>query len=204
MANEPQRNVFTRILEKGALAGIDKKSEDSRQWFRDTARRTKTSPMNFVREVDRSQFRSKSQLGIGFMYCYFYNPKGKEELPYYDRFPLIFMVGKTEDGFYGINLHYLPYKLRAILMDNLYEIASNKRFDETTKIKLSYNILQSASRYKYFKPCFKRYLWSHVQSRLIKINSDQWDMALFLPLHQFEKASANKVWADSTRKIKGR
>ena len=118
------------------------------------------------------------------MYHFRYDPKGAKTLPYYDKFPLIFMVGPAAGGFYGINLHYLPPQLRAKLMDSLYDITN------------------SASKYKFFKPTFKHYLSSQVKSEFIEINSTEWDTALFLPTERFEKARKSKVFADSRRMLK--
>jgi len=133
------------------------------------------------------------------MYLFNYDPKTKAELPYYDRYPLIFPVQGAPGGFYGINMHYLPYTLRAKLMDALYELSNNKRYDENTKLRLSYEVLKGASKYKLFKPTFKRYLSGHVRSRFVEISSSEWDIALFLPLESFAKASKSSVWADSRR-----
>jgi hypothetical protein len=133
---------------------------------------------------------------------FLYDPKHKETLPYYDRFPLIFPINKAKGGFLGINFHYLPLQLRAKLMDSLYEVTTNDRFDETTKIRASYNILNSASKYKEFRPTVKHYLANHVKSKLIYINPSEWDISLFLPTERFEKASKTKVWEDSKRIIR--
>jgi hypothetical protein len=122
-------------------------------------------------------------------------------LPYYDKFPLIFMVGPAQGGFYGINLHYLPFKLRAKLMDSLYTISSNRKFDESTQLALSYNVLSSASKFKYFKPTFKHYLYNHVQSSFMLIHPTEWDIALMLPTQRFAKASTYKVYSDSREMI---
>jgi hypothetical protein len=48
------------------------------------------------------------------------------------------------------------------------------------------------------------YLNEHVRSRFLEISSSDWDMALFLPLENFEKASKSQVWKDSRAKIRGR
>ena len=136
---------------------------------------------------------------MGKMYLFNYDPKTKATLPYYDRYPLIFPVQGAPGGFYGINMHYLPYVLRARLMDALYDLSSNERYDERTKLRLSYGILKGAAKYKAFKPTFKRYSSSHVRSRFIEISSSEWDIALFLPLESFAKASKTSVWADSRR-----
>jgi len=87
------------------------------------------------------------------------------------------------------------------LMDALYQTANNDRYDETTKLKISYKILDGAARYKEFKPCIKRYLNSQVQSKFMYVFPSEWDIALFLPTERFVGASKSSVWADSRRKI---
>ena len=107
-----------------------------------------------------------------------------------------------DGGFYGINMHYLPHVLRARLMDALYSLSRDKRYDEKTRLKLSYSILNGAAKYKAFKPTFKRYLTNHVRSRFIEITSSEWDIALMMPLQKFAKASASEVWRDSRKTAK--
>ena len=48
----------------------------------------------------------------GEMYFYLYDPKLKETLPYYDMFPLVLPFRRLDEGFVGVNLHYLPYAVR--------------------------------------------------------------------------------------------
>lgn len=145
-----------------------------------------------------TRIRSSS---IGKMYTYMYDPKHKQRLPYYDTFPLIFVVNVYRDGFLGINLHYLPPMLRAILMDGLSEIANNDRYNDTTKLKLSYAELTSRSNLKYYKPCVKRYLTAHVMSTYIEIPPREWIMGVFMDTQRFVGASADKVWADSRESV---
>jgi len=193
--------VVFDILVKGVRQGqIPARTQDARDWFRNKARSTRSSnayPNNIL--DDSKKQRSVSP---GSMYHFLYDPKMKKELPYYDRFPLIFMVESAKDGFYGINLHYLPPKLRAVLMDALYKISNNKRYDETTRLRLSYDTLKGASRFRFFKPTFKKYLNKHVRSQFVEIKSVEWDIALFLPTERFEKASKSRVFADSRKMIR--
>lgn len=190
--------VFDDLLLKGVRAGeVPARTASSREWFRNQARRTSARPMSITKDRDRIRGRST----IGKMYFFFYDPKTKADLPYYDTFPLIFKVANTQGGFYGINLHYLPYKLRARLMDALYEITNNNKYDESTKLRLSYDLLKGASKFRFFKPTFKKYLNSNVRSRFVEINPTEWDIALFLPVERFEKASKSTVWADSRKMI---
>ena len=191
---------FDEILAQGVRAGqIPARTQGARDWFRSKARGTSATPESVVRG---EKARYKNRVSMGKMYLFNYDPKTKATLPYYDRYPLIFPVQGAPGGFYGINMHYLPYVLRARLMDALYDLSSNQRYDERTKLRLSYGILKGAAKYKAFKPTFKRYLSSHVRSRFIEINSSEWDIALFLPLESFAKASKGSVWADSRRMAK--
>ena len=193
-------STFDEILAQGIRAGqIPARTQSARDWFRNKARGTSASPESVVRQ---EKARYKNRVSMGKMYLFNYDPKTKATLPYYDRYPLIFPVQGAPGGFYGINMHYLPYVLRARLMDALYDLSSNERYDERTKLRLSYDILKGATKYKAFKPTFKRYLSSHVRSRFIEINSSEWDIALFLPLESFAKASKGSVWADSRKMAK--
>ena len=194
--------VFTNLLKLGKnpkFAGPTDK--ESRNWFRDKARRvTNVNVMGLMR---RNYLSNKTIIRPGFMYLFGYDPKMKDELPYYDRFPLIFPVEAYGDGFLGINLHYLPYDLRAKLMDALYELMNNRFYDERTKLRLSYGVLKSASKYKYFEPCVKRYLYSHVQTKFMQVPANEWDIALFLPLESFAKKNKGFVQRQSRAIING-
>ena len=132
---------------------------------------------------------------------YYYDPKHKATLPYYDKFPLIIMVKRAEGGFIGLNLHYLPPPLRAKMLDGLMETVNNKKFDDTTKFRLNYALLQRASTLKYYKPCYKRYLSNHVRSRFAEVQPSDWEIATFLPTANWEKATAAEVYKDSRKMI---
>ena len=194
--------VFDDLLVKGIRQGeLPARTQQSREWFRNQARNSNVRGDRGAAQLVRDKSRFANRALLGGMYFFFYDPKTKAKLPYYDRFPLIFKVGQSRGSFEGINMHYLPYRLRARLMDALYETANNKRYDESTRLKLSYDVLKAASKYKEFKPTYKKYLTSQVRSRFIEINASEWDIALFLPVERFEKASKNTVWRDSRNAV---
>jgi hypothetical protein len=194
-------SVFDQILLKGVRSGqMPARTRVARDWFRNVAKDVssgRVTPNKIMSETTSLV----SYPSVGSMYHFQYDPKHKRTLPYYDRFPLIFMVGPAPAGFYGLNLHYLQPELRAKLMDNLYTLSTNRKYDESTRIALSYGLLSKASRFKYFKPTFKHYLDMHVQSRFIQIAPTEWDIALMLPTQRFSKASKDEVWADSRASI---
>jgi|TARA_R110001632_G_scaffold55641_1_gene136140 hypothetical protein len=192
--------LFDEILTKGVRAGqIPARTAKARDWYRNSARDYKRISEGKLMKGDPDRLTARPL--VGQMYMYYYDAKHKATLPYFDRFPLVFPFKKVKGGFYGLNMHYLPLPLRAKLMDALYDTASNTRFDESTRLKISYQMLESAAKYKEFQPCIKRYLTSQVKSRFMYIYPSEWDVALFLPLERFQGASKTQVWSDSKRKI---
>jgi len=192
--------VFDEILVKGVREGkIPAREQQARDWYRTTAKKFSGVTESSLMRSDRN--RLKNRPAMGSMYFFMYDAKHKQTLPYWDRFPLIFPFEKAKGGFRGINLHYLPHPLRAQLMDALYDISNNDRYDESTKLKINYKILKNSSNLNYFKPCVKHYLRDHLKSRFLYVYPSEWDIALFLPLERFEKASKTKVWADSRKMV---
>jgi len=178
-------------------------------WFRQRAQDLQGINRRALMNEDPLRRKNKSSSPEpGDMICYFYDPKWKRELPYYDTFPLTIVVGPASGsglqggGFYGLNLHYLPPVLRAKLFDALLDNLSNKKYDESTKIQANYELLQKSRANKYFAPCFKHYLRAHVKSRYAIIPPPEWEIATFLPTAQFKKASESQVWRDSRKAMK--
>lgn len=192
--------VFDTIITQGVRSGkVPARTEEAREWYRNAAKQIKRVNENTLMRADTDRLVNK--ILPGAMYMFQYDPKYKDTLPYYDRVPLIFPFKLVKDGFYGINLHYLPLTLRAKLMDGLYDYTNNKRYDESTRMNMSYRLLNSSARLKYFQPCVKHYLYQHVQTRFMYIYPSEWDIAIFLPTARFEKRTANYVHAQSRMAI---
>tara|TARA_B100000287_G_scaffold61069_1_gene53373 strand:+ start:529 stop:1083 length:555 start_codon:yes stop_codon:yes gene_type:complete len=145
--------------------------------------------------------RSGKLLGrpsAGRMCMFFYDPKTRQKLPFYDIFPLVLPVDTFRGGFVGLNFHYLPYGLRYKLLEQLQQFATNKKFDETTRLQVTYNSVKNIGL---IKPAIKKYLWRQVQSNFLRVDVDEMAIAIYLPVAQFKKASLSRVFADSRRKI---
>jgi len=186
--------LFTDILEQGRQNFVRPGFVDSRDWFREKAR--SVARMNETKLMNSNAELQRRIPMPGYMYMFVYDAKHKDTLPYYDRFPLVFPFSVQNDGFTGINMHYLPHLLRARLMDSLYSLVTNNKFDEKTKLRMSYDILNSVSRHRLIAPCVKRYLYSHLKTRFLLVPSNEWDIALFLPLERFN-VNKRTVFNDS-------
>lgn len=195
-------SILTDVLEsakKAGLAFMTVKQAAARRWMYNEAKKYENVDAQSI--MDSEPMNLKNRLVPGYMYMFRYNAKLKEILPYWDRYPLIFPIEVYDDGFLGINFHYLPLEYRAKLMDALYGLAFNNKYDESTRLRISYEILQSSAKYKYFKPCVKRYLYKQLQSQFYLIDWKSWPTALFLPMERFQKATSQAVWSDSVNSI---
>ena len=188
-------NLFQKLELAAFRKGITPRTAESRAWFQKQAGYLGRINNNAL--LKEPALKTESEQIPGGMFMYFYDPKTKDTLPYYDKFPLTIIVGPAAGGFTGLNLHYLPMVLRAKLLDALMDITSDKKYDDNTKFNLSYNTLKKASKMRYFKPCFKRYLTANVKSRFARVPASEWEIATFLPTASFEKASKTTVWKDS-------
>lgn len=189
--------LINRINEQLAKQGLEPRSNASREWLRSKVRDLKVTSQALFQ--DKTRLTNKSI--IGRMYFFFYDAKGKDTLPYYDRFPLVFPIEQYSDGFLGLNLHYIHPKQRIILLDKLSEFTNNDLYNETTKLRLSYQMLKSASKIYEKTPCVKRYLFKHIDSRFLEIMSNEWDIAALLPAENFIGSTKSKVWKESKDKF---
>jgi len=179
-----------------AFKGLTNKRQAAGAWLQ-----SKLVQMSRHRLLRDYKGNRTSSAGIGSMYFFGYDPKHKATLPYYDKFPLVFPIEQYSDGFLGLNLHYLDFSSRALLMDRLIEVSNNKLYDESTKLSISYGVISSMKKYKMAIPCIKRYLSDHVETKFISIPPDEWKIAIYIPVHDFQKASATQVWSESRSKF---
>lgn len=199
MPNIPTSNLFNQLEIEAFRAGVTPRTKESIAWFQKKAGTLKGLNRNELMKSESVQLKNRFRPGA--MFLYFYDPKHKATLPYYDSFPLTVVVGPAKGGFYGLNLHYLPLPLRAKMLDGLLENLNNKKYNDTTKFAVNYEMLTKSSKLKYFKPCFKHYLTGHVKSRFAYISPPEWEIATFLPVADFQKASQRTVWKDSRQMI---
>ena len=193
-----EQSLFHQLEIEAFRAGITPRSKESIQWFRKKAGRLFPNRSDLLKD---EALTWRNRPGSGKMYMYFYDPKLKEELPFYDTFPLVLPFGPAKGGFYGINLHYLPYLLRAQVLGELLDYKTTKTYSETTKLRMSYNLLNNLKNANEVKPCIKHYLSNHVNSRFLKVNPEDWQAAIFLPIENFVGATKEQVFRDSRSKF---
>lgn len=176
-------------------------TKKSRAWFNQQVlllSKQGITPQRLMREDNSSL---KVRIIPGNLYMYVYDPKTKADLPYYDRFPLVFPYATAPGGFMGLNMHYLPYPLRIRLLDRLMQFKNNDKMDGTTRLKYSWSLIANVSKFSMAQPCVKHYLLPHVKTAFKKVDVNDWATAMLLPVERFVKAPKEKVWKDSQASI---
>jgi hypothetical protein len=159
-----------------------KEQDDAADWFYNKARSTSGYRKNITNNTERA----RDGVVIGKMFFFVYDPKTKDKLPVYDRFPLVFPIERYGDGFLGLNVHYLSQGERSTLLNRLMEYRSNQRMDERTRLRLTYDLISSTKKLASLtRPCIKRYLFSQVRSKFIEVTSNEWQQAINLPVQMF-------------------
>lgn len=194
-------SIFDKISADAFRAGIRSRTPESEEWFTDKVKELAIPSRTSILKDDALEKRSK--VLVGDMVMYFYDPKTKDTLPYYDKFPLTIVVGPAPGGFYGLNLHYVNPVARARLLNELFNLAPKKLNNDSRLNRLRYDLLQGVKKYKEYEPCFKRYLMSNVKSQMSRVPMTDWETAIYLPIQQFKKKSSRSVWADSRRVYQG-
>ena len=146
-------------------------------------------------EQDENQLRKF--VVEGHLYMFQYTAKMRW-LPYYDRYPLVYVIKANKNEFWGANLHYLSMKKRLTITQKLIN-----------------------GRINIPKACFHKYLTAHVDGLYLDLATEEWATAILLPTEDFVKnvngvsfpISADIVWeqTDETfydqiragRKVKG-
>lgn len=176
-------SLLDKLSKEMNAAGIAPRTSTARAWLGDKISRVRipSNRSNVLNDASRISARAF----IGKMYFFAYDAKYKDVLPIWDKFPLVIPMDTYDDGFLGLNLHYLDPGSRLVLLDRLHDFINNDKYDDTTRFNLSYSLLSTSRRYRMIEPCIKRYLFQHIMSSLIYIEPDNWETAVFLPVQKF-------------------
>ena len=211
-------NIFDRLDEIRETLGLSSNSAAALSWMKSAINGLYDLTEISVEESFLSKDTSRGQLinpraykRVGEMFLFNYMPatKSRSDMGFWDTFPLIFIVKLRPDGFEGINLHYLPTNLREHLFLNLLRLTTTQdesamegagqSIAQTARLKLSYELLNKSERFRYFRPCYRRYKYNRIETKMLRVAPKYWGMAMYLPFYRFRKATKIQVW-DETRK----
>ena len=198
---EVQESFLSKVSDAIKTGTVGQEVRRSAQWFQDKIKGLKgglrnqfssTNAAKFYREAETKVNPNllKRRAELGDLFCYYYNPKYRATLPYYDMFPMIMLIGAEKETFLGINFHYLRPKWRALLLDRV-----------SAKLGSGLPRWSKLRQIRQIAPTIKRYRFDHIMRRVIPIEENEQEIAIFLPTERFKKSGKTKVWSDSERKF---
>jgi len=122
-------------------------------------KRDSTKPVEYRDENHLRKFTREGRL-----FFFQYKAKTEDRLPYYDTFPLVYVIWTKSQYFYGANLHYLDPKRRPLVIDKL----------KKNKIDIP-------------KACFHLYHKEGIYGFLLDLASKEWQTAINIPVEHFIK-----------------
>lgn len=186
------KTIFEKVQEK------TKGEEQTWQWYRQTVKSMalefKQNPDHLQRDEKKDRYDDESESDDnrlrrfakqGRLFMFEYKAKMKY-LPYYDEFPLAYVLHATPEYFIGANLHYLHPKKRILVIDKLHQ-----------------------GRIDIPRVCIHKYILDHVDGFLLDLASDEWSTAIALPIEHFVKNvggtlmpyKSSDVWAETNEKF---
>ena len=164
--------------------------DDLAKWFEEKALSVKTaSARNVLLAADKRYADINNQF-VGGMYFFRYDPKHRLTLPLFDKYPLAIVIERYNDGFLGLNMHYLSKgqrKSAVALMNEFYD--KKKPFTGTTTGRGLTNwellINSSTGVESMANKSVHRYLYKQCRSQFIRINKDEYDKAIQLPIDEW-------------------
>ena len=189
--------------------------ELSMRWYRQKVQELLPKPQ--VRRMIREGIKTQKvtvRPNFGMMNLFYYRPKGAEKLPYYDIFPLVIPIGRRlNDGFVGINFHYLSVPQRWLLLERLSMFQVPSELDAFDTEEGAGDVMalfwSKIRRKRGVKPIVRRYLTKNIQSYFLKIELSEMLIALSIPMERFytgkwggrKKYISEKVYRQTRREM---
>lgn len=171
------------------------------RWYQDMIRKLGMTNLTAQKVLRTDIGEMVTNIQTGNMYLFMYEPKTADKLPYYDTVPVTVVFRKVPGGFYGLNLHYLPPMSRMMLLDRMIKLVEDKNLTETSRMRVTWKLLNNAARFPGANVAVKHYLYEQVASRFMRIFPNDWRKTIMLPIDNFEKQTRNAVFNDARSKM---
>lgn len=186
-----------RVMRKFANSGIDLQDEYATRWLASHLSKIRTT-MRQETFIDSSETTRLKGIYPGRMYFFGYSPKTKDELHFWDEFPIVIALHRKRGGFLGLNLHYLSPNLRVQFLNRLLAFADDPNYaknnNKATRMRVTYGLLKHSASLRLFKHCIKRYHYSHIRTKMAFIPPNEWKAVPFFPLDRFRGITRDMVW----------
>lgn len=121
---------------------------------------------------------------------------------YYDMYPMVLVCGVTKEGFEGVNLHYLHPQYRIFLFEQIMKRIPVLRSgtEWRNRLNIDYDKLNAHRSMKFFKVCYRKYLWKGMKRRPAILPYEMWEQLMAAETSRFVGAKPVTVYRESYRK----
>lgn len=166
---------YRNMAAESNITGV---TRESMRWYKNVIAQQKGNlPITKI----KAGYKQVSKLRIGMMVTYTYRAKHAADLPYWDQYPLVYVLEITKTGWTGINVHYLHPRDRLRLFSR--DLFNGEPLENDIS-----------------RPAMKRYLAKQVVRKPVEIPSEDWQIMIHLPFEKFVGSTKTKVWADTRNK----
>lgn len=185
------------------VGSMGRHTKESLEWFRKRVskdlRHNRTKLLKNAGDYKRRTGKENKTL-VGRLYYFEYAAveAGDRENNVYDQFPMIFIFNTSisKDGkklIHALNTHYLLPKERAILYLKLMKVRNKKNWTNATKLKVTWDIIKTLVSHRIYEKAVHAYRVDRIQSRLVEIHAEDWEIATFLRLEHWVGVSNGDV-----------
>lgn len=150
-------------------------------------------------------------LEVGKIYSFYYDPKTKDKLAFYDNVPMSIIIGhvKTKAGntnALGINLSFIPPKTRAAVLDKIVKIFNTmiikpnealieeEKFASQKELPLYYDICKKILQNSGFEFAIRSYIYKRMESEPKVITYTDWWRLLTFPSKYIVKLNVRAIY----------
>ena len=189
--------------------------ELSMRWYRQKIQELLPRPQ--VRQMIREGYKEQKvtvRPNFGTMNLFYYRPKTPQRLKYYDIFPLVIPMGRRlNNGFVGINFHYLSVPQRWALLERLQAFQTSSLLDGFDAVEGAGEVVSlfwsQIKKIRGVRPIVRRYLTEYMMSRFLRIEISEMLIAASLPVERFyegawgkkKRVDPDKVWSNTRRRM---
>ena len=204
-----QIGIFDEVRE--AAHGRDM----SMRWYRQKVQELLPRPQ--VRQMIREGYKEGKvtvRPNFGTMNLFYYRPKTPQRLKYFDIFPLVIPIGRRlNNGFVGLNFHYLSIPQRWALLERLQMFQTPSELSAFDAEEGAQEVIalfwSQVKKKRGVKPIVRRYLTEYMMSRFLRIEISEMLIAASLPVERFyegtwskrKRVQPQKVFRDTRRSI---
>lgn len=151
----------------------------------------------FIAEMLRMRKpRSNDDLMVGNLVFTSYNAKDKDKV--WDKRPMFLILSRSRGYTLGLNFHWLPVRMRIVLLKYIVALNKKKRKDEIFSIDYK-DLKPFLKKHGYF-PCIRLYINKRLGRNCVNIPHEKFPVCSVLETAVFSGVSSDKIYKSLTRK----